>query len=103
MTQTQLDLEDLERRIVNEVQNAALEYAVSREAVQESEREILPGARALRDEQDRLFAGGQAGFASWLEAQKEYGEVVRDYLETLVYHRRTMLRLNSAVGQRLLP
>lgn len=103
VTQTQLDLQDLERRIINEVQYAATEYAVSRDAVQQYERDILADARALRDEQDRLFANGQASFDSWQEAQAEYHEIVREYLEALTYHRRTMLRLNRAVGQRVLP
>jgi cobalt-zinc-cadmium efflux system outer membrane protein len=103
VTQTQIEQQGLERRIINEVQYAATEYAVSREVVQQYERDILPDARALRDEQDRLFANGQASFDSWLEAQREYDEAVREYLEALVYHRRTMLRLNSAVGQRVLP
>jgi cobalt-zinc-cadmium efflux system outer membrane protein len=103
VTQTQMEQQGLVRRIVNEVQYAATEYAVSREAVDQYERSILADARALRDEQDRLFANGQASLDSWLEAQREYDEVVREYLEALVYHRRTMLRLNGAVGQRILP
>jgi cobalt-zinc-cadmium efflux system outer membrane protein len=103
VTQTQIEQHGLERRIINQVQYAATEYAVSREGVQLYEREILSDARTLRDEHDRLFANGQASLDSWLEAQKEYDEVVREYLETLVYHRRTMLRLNTAVGQRILP
>jgi cobalt-zinc-cadmium efflux system outer membrane protein len=103
VTQTQIEQQGLERRIIDEVQYAATEYAVSRETVQQYERDILPDARAVRDEQDRLFANGRASLDSWLEAQREYEEIVHDYLEALVYHRRTMLRLNSAVGQRILP
>src|SRR5579875_727981 len=98
-----MEQQSLERRIVNEVQYAATEYAVSQEVVQQYEHDILPDARALREEQDRLFSTGQTSFDSWLEAQREYEEIVREYLEALAYHRRTMLRLNSAVGQRLLP
>jgi hypothetical protein len=30
-------------------------------------------------------------------------EVVRQYRDTLIRHRRSMLRLNTAVGQRILP
>lgn len=101
--QAQFDREGLERRIINEVQYAATEYAFSREVVQQYEGEILAITRTLRDEQADLFSRGQASLDSLLEVQKEYDEVVRDYLETLVYHRRTMLRLNFAVGQRILP
>lgn len=103
VTQTRMERQGLERRIINEVQYAATEYAVSGETVRQYERDVLSDSRTLRDEQDRLFAHGQISFDSWLEAQKEYDEIVREYLETLVYHRRTMLRLNSAVGQCILP
>jgi cobalt-zinc-cadmium efflux system outer membrane protein len=103
VTQTRLELQSLERHIVNEVQYAATEYALSREVVQQYERDMLADARRLRDEQSRLFAAGQAGFDSLFEMQKEYEEIVREYLEALAYHRRTMLRLNGAVGQRILP
>lgn len=103
VTQTRLELQGLERRIINEVQYAATEYAVSRATVEQYEREMLGGARLLRDEQARRFAEGQATLESVLEAQKEYEEIVREYLEALVYHRRSMLRLNTAVGQGILP
>ncbi len=103
VTQTQLEGEGLERRIVNEVQYAATEYTLSREVVERYERDILAGARHLRDEQDRLLANGKTSFDSWREARSEYDEVVRDYLEALVYHRRAMRRLNIAVGQNILP
>ena len=103
VTQTRLELQSLERHIINEVQYAATEYALSREVVQQYERDMLADTRHLRDEQSRLFAAGQAGFDSLFEMQKEYEEIVREYLEALAYHRRTMLRLNGAVGQRILP
>ena len=101
--QTHMEQQALERRVINEVQYAATEYAVSSEVVRQYEHGILSDARAVRDEEDRLFAVGQSSFDSWLEAQREHDEVVREYLEVLAYHRRTMLRLNSAVGQRILP
>lgn len=101
--QTEVEKQGLERRVINEVQYAATEYALSADVVRQYQREILPDARIVREEQDRLFTNGQAGFDAWQEAQKEYDEVVREYLEALAYHRRTMLRLNNAVGQRMLP
>jgi cobalt-zinc-cadmium efflux system outer membrane protein len=103
VTQTRMEQQSLERRIINEVRYAATEYVVSRQTVQEYEREILDGARGLRDEQAGLLTNGQASLTALLEAQTEYDEIVRDYLEALAYHRRTMLRLNTAVGQCVLP
>lgn len=101
--QTQMEQQALERRVINEVQYAATEYAVSGEVVRQYEHGILSDARAVRDEENRLFAVGQSSVDSWLDAQREHDEVVREYLEALAYHRRTMLRLNSALGQRILP
>lgn len=101
--QTRMEQQSLQRRVINEVQYAATEYAVSGEVVRHYERDILNDARALRDEENRLFAAGQSSFDTWLEAEREHNEVVREYLEARAYHRRTMLRLNSAVSQRILP
>ena len=36
-------------------------------------------------------------------AQRAYNEAVRLYRDTLIRHRRSMLSLNTAVGQRILP
>ncbi|HEY7308788.1 MAG TPA: TolC family protein [Gemmataceae bacterium] len=103
VTQTHLERQDLERRIRNEVRYAATEYAASREVVRQYEQDMLPGADSLREEQSRLFVTGQTTLDSLLEARREHDEVVREYLEALVYHRRAMRRLNIAVGQCILP
>ena len=71
--------------------------------MQEYEKEILTDTRILRDEQYRLLTEGRVSLDSYLQAQKEFDDVIRDYLEALVYHRRCMLRLNVVMGQRILP
>lgn len=101
--QVQIELEGAERQVANQVQQAAAEYAGSRCVVRRYEQDILPAARRLRGEKHRLFAAGQESLVSFLEAQRQYNEVVRQYLDTLVRHRRNMLRLNTAVGQRVMP
>ncbi|HVX61043.1 MAG TPA: TolC family protein [Pirellulales bacterium] len=103
VAQTRIELAGAERQIANEVQKAAAEYAATRNVVKRYDMEILATARELRDEKHRLFTRGEEGLSAYLEAQKEYNEVVRQYLETLVRHRRNMLRLNTAVGQRITP
>ncbi len=103
VTQTQIEQKSLELQIVREVQDAAAEYASSRAVVERYEREILTDARNLRDEKHRLYAKGQVGLNAFLEACKDYNDVVRDYLDALARHRRDALQLNTAVGQRLLP
>ncbi|HTU17292.1 MAG TPA: TolC family protein [Gemmataceae bacterium] len=99
--QTQFEEKNLELQVVREVREAAAEYASSRAIVERYEREILEDARTLRDEKQRLYAKGQVALDAFLEARRDYNEVVRDYLEALVHRRRDGFKLDTAVGQRL--
>lgn len=101
--QTRIELSGLEQQAVAEVRRAALEYASTRSAVQRLEGSILPRARHLRDDRYRLYTEGQDGVVTYLNAQRDYNEAVRQYRDVLIRHRRGMLKLNTAVGQRVLP
>jgi cobalt-zinc-cadmium efflux system outer membrane protein len=101
--QTQIELSGLERQVLSEVERAWLEYSSTRAAVQRLERGILPRARRLRDQKFALYTQGQEDIVTYLDAQRGYNEVVRQYRDALLRHRRSMLRLNTAVGQRVLP
>ena len=46
---------------------------------------------------------GKADELTFLTAERDYDQVVRLYRDTLVRHRRAMLKLNTAVGLRILP
>ena len=37
----------------------------------------------------------------YLEAQQDFNDVVRQYRDALIRHRRAMLDLNTAVGERI--
>lgn len=101
--QTQIELSGLEKQVLSEVGRAYLEYASTHAAMQRLERGILPRARRLRDQKYTLYTQGQENIVTYLNAQRDYNEVVRQYRDTLIRHRRSMLRLNTAVGQRILP
>jgi cobalt-zinc-cadmium efflux system outer membrane protein len=101
--QTEIEQHGLELQIVREVQEATAEYASSRAIVERFEKEILTDARSLRDAKQELYAKGQAGLDEVLQARKDYNDVVRDYLEALVTHRRDGFKLNTALGQRVIP
>jgi cobalt-zinc-cadmium efflux system outer membrane protein len=103
VAQWRMEVDRAEQEVIDEVRQAATEYAASRENVQRYERELLTQARSLREEKYRQFASGEKDLGSFLTAQRRYEEIVREYLETLTRHRRDMLRLNTAVGQRILP
>lgn len=101
--QLMIEVESVEQQVAAEVRRAATEYAVSRNEVERYERDLLPGVRSVREDQFRLYASGQQGIDAVLTAQRDYNEVVRQYWQAQVRHRRSMLEVNSAVGRRLLP
>jgi cobalt-zinc-cadmium efflux system outer membrane protein len=103
VTQTQMERDGLTRRVANEVQRARTEYEASRKAARELEMESIPLLRRLRDEARQRYAAGAGQVQSVLDAQKEHDEEVRRLIETLARHRRAMLKLNTVVGERILP
>jgi cobalt-zinc-cadmium efflux system outer membrane protein len=103
VVQTRIELTGLEKQVLLDVERAYLEYASSRAAVERLQRGILPRAKRLRDQKFALYTQGQENIVTYLNAQRDYNEVVRQYRDTLIRHRRSMLRLNTAVGQRILP
>ena len=62
-----------------------------------------PPRQHSRDDKLRLFTQGQENIITYLTAQRTYQDIVRQYLDVLIQHRRSMLRLNTAIGLRLLP
>ena len=101
--QSRTELAALERRVMTEVEQAEREYAVTRSAVARIERDILPVAGRVRDDAVQLFSRGGSEVVAYLNARREYNDVVREYRDLLVRHRRSMLALNAAVGLRILP
>jgi cobalt-zinc-cadmium efflux system outer membrane protein len=103
VTQTQIEQAGLERRVLTDVEKAVKEYEFTRRAVQELRDEILPIARQARDESLRLYIAGETGVVAYINAQLEFNTAVKQYLDTAIRYRRSMLALNTAVGQRIFP
>lgn len=101
--QGQIEVQGIERIAVNDVRRAWNEYRASRQVVEQYEREGLPPARRVFEEVLRQYAEGKEGIDALLESWKDYREMAGRYREAQVRHRRSMLKLNTAVGQRLLP
>lgn len=101
--QSQMEVDGLERLIAAEVENAALEYGSSRTAAERIERSTLPRAQHRLELVWRLYTEGQENLDAYLNAQRDFNEVIRQYRDALLRHRRAMLALNTAVGLRLLP
>ena len=75
----------------------------ARAAVAQFRNEILPPAKEVRDTAAKRMLGGEISMDDYLDAQQDYNEYVRAYLDALIRHRNAILDLNTAVGERLLP
>jgi cobalt-zinc-cadmium efflux system outer membrane protein len=101
--QSRVELAEREQQAANEVRQAEREYALTRAAVNRIETRLLPAAARVRNDAYRLYLQGEEEAIVYLNAQREYNEAARQYRDMLVRHRRGMLRLNTAVGRRILP
>jgi cobalt-zinc-cadmium efflux system outer membrane protein len=89
--------------VIFEVRQAERQYLVTRKAVERIERSLLPNARLEHDKANQLYEQGKLDELTFLAAERDYDQIVRQYRDTRVRHRRAMLKLNTAVGLRILP
>lgn len=103
VSQTRSELYALEQQVGQEVRRARAEYEASRQVVERLERTVVPRSRRVRDGALKSMTAGETSVLDYLAAQREHNDVVQQYRDALVRHRRSMLRLNTAVGMRVLP
>jgi cobalt-zinc-cadmium efflux system outer membrane protein len=103
VAQTRTEQVGLEQQIAEEVHSAFAEYEASRNVANRLESSVLPRSRRIRDASLRMLGQGQITAIDFLGAQREHNEIVRQYRDALIRHRRSMLRLNTAVGERIMP
>jgi cobalt-zinc-cadmium efflux system outer membrane protein len=101
--QTQLQLADLERQAQVDVEEAVQEYEISRQLVDELGEQVIPEAREMLMETQRLFEAGDKSIIDYYLAQLDFNDKVKQYFDTAVRHRRSMLALNTVVGKRIMP
>jgi cobalt-zinc-cadmium efflux system outer membrane protein len=101
--QSRIQLTGLERRIISEIQQAWNEYRVTGMIRQQLYNEVLSASGRVVKARERLFDEGEVAKVIFLDAQRRYNENAKSYLDSLVRHRRSMLTLNTVVGQRILP
>lgn len=101
--QTRTELAELERRIALDVAKAAEEFAVTHREVEELRKVVIPDARAVRDEAYQLYVSGLKSAPDFITAQLEFNQVAKQYLDTAIRHRRSMLALNTVTGRRIMP
>ncbi|WP_422929776.1 TolC family protein [Singulisphaera sp. PoT] len=103
VSQSQVELAEREQEVANDVRRSEREYVLTRAAVKRIESKLIPAASRVREDAYRLFIQGEEEAIVYLNAQREYNEASRQYRDMLLRHRRSMLRLNTAIGMRLLP
>ena len=101
--QTKTELADLERRVALEVERALEEYNVTRHEVEELRRTVVPTARQVQGEARRLYLAGETSVVDYINAQLDFNQVAKQYLDTSIRHRRAMLDLNTVTGKRIMP
>lgn len=103
VTQSETEMLARLRQVITEVQQAEREYLVSLEAVNRINNYLRPAATQVYRTAERRYYAGQEDVTILLGARQEFNQVVKQYLDTLIRHRRSMLDLNTAAGLRLLP
>jgi outer membrane protein, heavy metal efflux system len=101
--QQSLQIASATRGVIQDVQDAAQELEQSLIAVTKFRQEIIPAATQVRDSAARRLQGGEIAMPEFLDAQSDFNDMVRQYRDALVRHRRAILDLNTAVGERVLP
>ena len=103
VTQSQQQLAYLERRLATEVQQAMGEYLTSGRIVRHIRQEVLPGLKRSTRRAMEFSGKEKLSVFIFMDAQRKYNDTVKAYLDSEARHRKSMLDLNTVVGQRVLP
>jgi cobalt-zinc-cadmium efflux system outer membrane protein len=103
VTQSQVQLADVERQVKIDLDKAIQEYEVSKRLVEELKNDVLPDARQIVQAALQLWTGGETSLLAYLQAQLDYNAVAKQFLDTAIRHRQSMLSLNTTLGRRIMP
>ena len=101
--QTELQKESVKRHVQDDVLDAIREFDLSLQNVVRTEEVVLPAAREVRDAAFRRWQQRDISAIEYLDAQRAFNDTVKAFRDALIRHRRAMLDLNTAVGERVLP
>lgn len=101
--QSMLELQAQEVRVVAEVKQAEKEYLIACASVERLEQTIRPAADRVLETARVRWRSGEQSVLFYLAAVRDYNVFVRQYLTDWLRFRRSMLRLNTVAGQRILP
>ena len=101
VSQTRIEQSGVERQIENEVRRALKDHETALASVEKLRTDVLPRARRMRDQTLKLLTSGDQGAIAYLNVQREYSDVVRQYRDSLIRQRRAALKLNTVVALRI--
>ncbi len=88
---------------IREVQDAFAEYQTTLRIVTDIRNRVLPPLKRAIAYRERLHREGEVDVFGYLNQKRNFNEKAKAYLDSSVRHRKAMLMLNTAVGQRILP
>lgn len=103
VSKMQVSVTHLQREVEDEVRASAGEFDRSLQDQRTFEAELIPEARLEFDEAIRADRSGRLDGPGFRAAQRDLDQIFRAYREVVVRHRRSLGRLNAAVGQRVVP
>jgi outer membrane protein, heavy metal efflux system len=101
--QSKMQLADVERQALIDIEEAIQEFQVSRRLFEELRHQVIPDAKEILDDTIKLRAAGSVSIIDVINAQLEFNDKVKQYLDTAIRYRRSMLAINTVVGKKIMP
>jgi cobalt-zinc-cadmium efflux system outer membrane protein len=101
--QSRLQLADIERQVLIDIEKAVQEYRIAHRLVQELSTQVIPDAREILTDTFKLWQAGSVSVIDYINAQLDFNDKVKQYLDTAIRYRLSMLSLNTVVGRRIMP
>ena len=91
MAQARTEWVQITRQIENDVRQAEQDYRIASKKANRLRDTVLPRAHSIREKTKLLMQAGETDVLTFLQAQRDYVEVVRQYRDALVNERRAYL------------
>ncbi|WP_020482906.1 TolC family protein [Methylomonas sp. MK1] len=101
LNQNQLAVEQTELRIRNEITTALATWQSADKIVQRFQSGLLDDARAVRNSAELAYSKGATSVLDFIEAQRSYKSVMRDYSQALISRANAYYDLAKALGEDL--
>ncbi len=93
----------VEREVIAEVEQAVRDFRNTREDALRLESQTIPAVRRKRDRAAQRLQADEISVSDYFAVLRDTTTLVRYYRDTLTRHRRNTLKINTAVGCRVMP